>query len=123
VTRILGPITRASKPASAIPRVIVRDDGSHQLASRLGQIIERQLQLVRQLAYTFRGASVSPALQTCNLRQQPCDSLIARDQYARQCRSGGYEIAKYIHYYNNERIKLRLNGLSPIDYRMKAATA
>ena len=33
------------------------------------------------------------------------------------------EIAKYIHYYNNERIKLRLNGLSPVAYRMKTAVA
>ena len=28
-------------------------------------------------------------------------------------------ISKYIHYYNNKRIKLRLNGLSPIQYRLK----
>lgn len=29
------------------------------------------------------------------------------------------EIAKYIHYYNHDRIKLKLNGLSPVRYRMK----
>ncbi|MFY8283122.1 IS3 family transposase, partial [Pseudoalteromonas sp. SSMSWG5] len=30
----------------------------------------------------------------------------------------------YIHYYNNERIKLKLKGLSPIQYRNQAlATA
>ncbi|MBN6722352.1 IS3 family transposase, partial [Pseudomonas capsici] len=28
---------------------------------------------------------------------------------------------EYIHYYNHERIKLRLNGLSPVDYRAQAA--
>jgi putative transposase len=28
-------------------------------------------------------------------------------------------ISEYIHYYNNKRIKLRLNGLSPIQYRLK----
>ena len=28
---------------------------------------------------------------------------------------------KYIHYYNHHRIKLRLNGLSPVEYRAKAA--
>jgi len=27
------------------------------------------------------------------------------------------ELVKYIHYYNNERIKLKLKGLSPIKYR------
>ena len=25
----------------------------------------------------------------------------------------------YIHYYNNDRIKLRLNGLSPVQYRIQ----
>lgn len=33
------------------------------------------------------------------------------------------EIAKYIRYYNYERIKLGLNGLSPVDYRIKFASA
>lgn len=28
-------------------------------------------------------------------------------------------IKDYIHYYNNDRIKLRLRGLSPVQYRMK----
>ncbi|NLR78471.1 IS3 family transposase, partial [Chitinophaga eiseniae] len=28
---------------------------------------------------------------------------------------------KYIYYYNNYRIKLKLNGLSPVQYRTKAA--
>lgn len=32
------------------------------------------------------------------------------------------EIANYIWYYNNERIKLSLNGLSPVAYRMKAVS-
>lgn len=27
----------------------------------------------------------------------------------------------YIHYYNNERIKLRLNGMSPVEYRLQTA--
>ena len=27
------------------------------------------------------------------------------------------ELKKYIHYYNNDRIKLRLNGMSPVQYR------
>ena len=27
------------------------------------------------------------------------------------------ELRKYIHYYNHERIKLRLNGMSPVQYR------
>lgn len=31
------------------------------------------------------------------------------------------EVAKYIHYYNHDRIKLKLNGLSPVQYRMKKA--
>lgn len=30
-------------------------------------------------------------------------------------------LAKYIHYYNNDRIKLRLGGLSPVQYRVQAA--
>ncbi|WP_163020558.1 IS3 family transposase, partial [Pseudomonas viridiflava] len=30
-------------------------------------------------------------------------------------------IAEYIQYYNHSRIKLKLNGLSPVDYRMQAA--
>jgi len=29
-------------------------------------------------------------------------------------------IRKYIHYYNHERIKLKLNGLSPVEYRIQA---
>ncbi|MFJ4114716.1 IS3 family transposase, partial [Pseudomonas sp. NPDC089758] len=28
---------------------------------------------------------------------------------------------EYIHYYNHDRIKLRLNGLSPVEYRTRAA--
>ncbi|NLR83062.1 IS3 family transposase [Chitinophaga eiseniae] len=31
------------------------------------------------------------------------------------------DIIKYIYYYNNYRIKLKLNGLSPVQYRTKAA--
>ena len=31
-------------------------------------------------------------------------------------------IDQYIHYYNHERIKLKLNGLSPVQYRTQAAT-
>ena len=27
------------------------------------------------------------------------------------------DLAKYIEYYNNERIKLKLNGMSPVQYR------
>ena len=27
------------------------------------------------------------------------------------------ELIRYIHYYNNDRIKLRLNGKSPVQYR------
>ena len=27
------------------------------------------------------------------------------------------ELGKYIEYYNNDRIKLRLNGMSPVQYR------
>lgn len=30
-------------------------------------------------------------------------------------------IMKYINYYNNDRIKLKLNGLSPVKYRTQAA--
>ncbi|WP_163018194.1 IS3 family transposase, partial [Pseudomonas viridiflava] len=30
-------------------------------------------------------------------------------------------IAEYIQYNNHSRIKLKLNGLSPVDYRMQAA--
>lgn len=30
-------------------------------------------------------------------------------------------IATYIYWYNNERIKIKLNGLSPIQYRLQAA--
>ncbi|MBU6466626.1 MAG: IS3 family transposase, partial [Burkholderiales bacterium] len=26
----------------------------------------------------------------------------------------------YVHYYNHERIKLRLNGLSPVEYRLRS---
>lgn len=31
------------------------------------------------------------------------------------------EIEKYIHYYNHDRIKLKLNGLSPVEFRLKVA--
>jgi len=31
------------------------------------------------------------------------------------------ELYTYIHWYNYERIKLNLNGLSPVSYRLKAA--
>ncbi|WP_225651253.1 IS3 family transposase, partial [Pseudomonas sp. P135] len=30
---------------------------------------------------------------------------------------------EYIEYYNHSRIKLKLNGLSPVEYRMQAAKA
>ncbi|WP_154388960.1 IS3 family transposase, partial [Yersinia enterocolitica] len=29
-------------------------------------------------------------------------------------------VDEYIHYYNNERIKVKLNGLSPVQYRNQA---
>jgi transposase InsO family protein len=29
------------------------------------------------------------------------------------------ELDAYIHYYNNKRIKMKLNGLSPVQYRMQ----
>ncbi|HEX6705293.1 MAG TPA: IS3 family transposase, partial [Albitalea sp.] len=29
---------------------------------------------------------------------------------------------EYIHYYNTDRIKLGLGGLSPVEYRMQAAS-
>lgn len=32
-------------------------------------------------------------------------------------------VEEYIHYYNNERIKLKLNGLSPVQYRTQAMSA
>ncbi len=31
------------------------------------------------------------------------------------------DIQNYIHYYNNDRIKQKLNGLSPVQYRTQAA--
>jgi len=31
------------------------------------------------------------------------------------------EIVQYIDYYNHQRIKLKLNGLSPVKYRTQAA--
>ena len=31
------------------------------------------------------------------------------------------ELRKYIHYYNHERIKLRLNGMSPVQFRAQYA--
>jgi transposase InsO family protein len=33
------------------------------------------------------------------------------------------EIADYIRYYNNDRIKLKLNGLSPVQYRTQPLVA
>jgi transposase InsO family protein len=30
-------------------------------------------------------------------------------------------LAKYIHYYNHDRIKLKLGGLSPVQYRTQTA--
>ncbi|MFB6400178.1 IS3 family transposase, partial [Pseudomonas putida] len=30
---------------------------------------------------------------------------------------------EYIHYYNHDRIKLKLNGMSPVKYRTHAAAA
>jgi transposase InsO family protein len=32
-------------------------------------------------------------------------------------------LRRYIHYYNHERIKLKLNGLSPVQYRTQPAAA
>jgi putative transposase len=32
-------------------------------------------------------------------------------------------LKKYIHYYNHERIKLKLKGLSPVEYRVRFAPA
>ncbi|RAN58502.1 hypothetical protein B8A46_07885 [Dolosigranulum pigrum] len=31
------------------------------------------------------------------------------------------EIENYIHFYNNNRIKVKLSGLSPVNYRKQAA--
>ncbi|MBT2698390.1 IS3 family transposase, partial [Bacillus sp. ISL-40] len=31
------------------------------------------------------------------------------------------DIEEYIHFYNHERLQKRLNGLSPLEYRAKAA--
>lgn len=31
------------------------------------------------------------------------------------------EIADYIHYYNHDRIKMKLGGLSPVKYRLQAS--
>ena len=33
------------------------------------------------------------------------------------------EVAEYIHYYNNDRIMLKLNGLSPVQYRLRPLAA
>ncbi|RNB78755.1 IS3 family transposase, partial [Brevibacillus fluminis] len=33
------------------------------------------------------------------------------------------ELAKYIDYYNNQRIKIKLKGLSPVQYRTQALHA
>ena len=33
------------------------------------------------------------------------------------------DIDEYIHYYNHERISLRLKGLSPVEYRTQALMA
>ena len=38
---------------------------------------------------------------------------ISRNTYYKYKR----ELKKYIEYYNNDRIKLRLNGMSPVQYR------
>ncbi|MBB5404402.1 transposase InsO family protein [Paraburkholderia atlantica] len=32
-------------------------------------------------------------------------------------------LRRYIHYYNHERIKLKLNGLSPVQYRTQLLAA
>jgi putative transposase len=32
-------------------------------------------------------------------------------------------LAKYIDYYNNDRIKMKLGGLSPVQYRLQAAAS
>lgn len=32
-------------------------------------------------------------------------------------------LSRYIHYYNHERIKLKLNGLSPVQYRTQSSAA
>ncbi|WP_261530816.1 IS3 family transposase, partial [Burkholderia multivorans] len=32
-------------------------------------------------------------------------------------------VSGYIHYYNHERIKLKLNGLSPVQYRTQPSAA
>ena len=33
-----------------------------------------------------------------------------------------YELKKYIHYYNNKRISLKLKGMSPVQYRTHSLT-
>ncbi|HEX8479976.1 MAG TPA: IS3 family transposase, partial [Telluria sp.] len=32
-------------------------------------------------------------------------------------------VAKYIRYYNRDRIKMKLGGLSPVQYRLQAAAS
>jgi transposase len=34
-----------------------------------------------------------------------------------------YKLVEYIHYYNHDRIKLKLKGLSPVQYRTQALAA
>jgi len=34
-----------------------------------------------------------------------------------------HELAQYIHYYNHERIMLKLKGLSPVQYRTQSSAA
>jgi transposase InsO family protein len=33
------------------------------------------------------------------------------------------ELEEYIHYYNHQRIKVKLKGMSPVDYRVHALKA
>ncbi|TIH26680.1 hypothetical protein EWP64_16955, partial [Klebsiella pneumoniae] len=44
-------------------------------------------------------------------------------QCAKKSRRGLYPVEDYIHYYNNERISLKLKGLSPVEYRTQALRA
>ncbi|WP_411546703.1 IS3 family transposase [Klebsiella pneumoniae] len=38
-------------------------------------------------------------------------------------KDGEHAVEDYIHYYNNERISLKLKGLSPVEYRTQALRA
>lgn len=98
------------------PGLIVHSDRGSQYASALHQALLARHNLVGSMSRKgncFDNAAIESFFGTLKAeyyhleRPDSIDTLEAG-------------VHDYVHYYNHERIKLRLNGLSPVEYRLRS---